>query len=833
MNRYLLLPLALAALITIPPIFAQQRSSEPPEELEPFEARGDLTDAMLNQKAQLEAAALQNIVSGKDLRNINDQDAAEVINRISGLSVNTDDGVASGVVVRGIQPDLNKITVDGQNLGGRRGRGAGALNQVAPEFVESIEVTKAPTPDMDADVIGGTINLSTTIASSLENRIFSGRVSSTYDDAGGTWSHTGNVSYGQPLDTERPSGFMISLNLQERAFERNRYGTRFGAAEFDEIGGFETSVYTRNSQGFGLSGSYDIQLSDATRVFVKATGNSSNRQFERTRIVRELRRAANQVVAGQSASYTDFDSNQNGFEVDRDIVTATGLIGIEYKDDLWEIDAAIGASLESEESNNQTSVAFATDSIFSGTYDISEDPFAPRFTVTGADENDPALYDFSRVADIEQTEDETEWVAEIDAQRTFDLAIGDLALKVGAKRVDRAAESNEDRLQYALAPGALLTLESFADPSGNFVNGYGLGPGIDSLGVSTFRAVNPDLFVVNESRTFLASFTEDYDVSETITAAYGMATLTHGPLRWIAGVRMEHTETEASGFVIDESDFSNLTPITAERDYTHWLPGVHVRYVPNVYFAARASATQTIARPGFRDISPYRNIDEGDREISSGAPDLQPYESDNLDLTFDFLVPKFGAIQAGVFYKEIDNFIVEVTRDITFEGQAYQEEIEVNGDTAELVGFELAWQNEFVWLPAPFDTLETDVSYTWTSSEATVLDPVRVVRMSDQAEHTFKASAEISLDKWTFDVAVDYRSHRMDELVRAGFDEFDSEEFSLDLGASYAFNKAWSVNLGLRNATGFDRTSYFGSEDRLGRTWDSSWRGTVGVRWKL
>ncbi|MGB0370492.1 MAG: TonB-dependent receptor domain-containing protein [Opitutales bacterium] len=789
------------------------------EYLEPVKTQAVLSDTMLNQKAQLEAEALKNIVSGEKLRNINDVDAADVLNRVPGVSVNVVDGVASGVVVRGVQPDLNKITVDGQNLGGRRGRGSGALNQIAPEFLESIEVTKAPTPDMDADAIGGTVNFNTVSAANFEEPVFAGRVSSSYDDASGLWSHNANVSYGQAFDTTRPSGMLLSVNVQDRSFEQNRYG--FRGSWSPDPSGFETSIYERNSQGVGLSGNYDIQLSDETRLFLKVTGNRSNRQFERTRFVAEFRDGPD-------------DLNQNGFEVDRDITTASGVVGLEYTNDLWEIDASFGAALEQEESNNQTSAAFATARIFDVSYDVSGDPLVPEITIAGVDENDTELYTYRRVAEIEQTEDDSEWVAEINARRKFELSFGDFSMKTGAKLLDRTAESNEDRLQYNWNGAGDLTLTEFADPSGETLNGYGFGPGMDTLSIARYRQENPDLFTVNESRSVLASFGEDYDVNEKIWAAYGMATLEHGPFRWIAGLRMEYTETVASGFTIDENTL-DVTPVTVNRDYTNWLPGLHGRYMPNANFAVRASATKTVARPGFRDISPYRNIDENDREINSGNPDLLPYESDNLDLTFDFLVPKLGAFQAGVFYKEIDNFIVDQTREVIFEGEVYEEELEVNGDVAELVGFEIAWQNEFTWLPAPFDALETDVSYIWTSSEATLLDPARpeTVGMPDQAEHTFKASLGYSIEQWKFDITFDYRSHRLDELVRSGIDQFDSEELSLDFGASYTFSESWSLNLGIRNATAFDRYTYFGDESRLGRTWESSWSGSIGLRWKL
>ncbi|MEM7672669.1 MAG: TonB-dependent receptor [Verrucomicrobiota bacterium] len=816
------------------------------ESLEPVNAEGVISQTTLGRKAQLEAEALKIIVSGDKLRNMNDQDSAEVLRRIPGVSVNVADGNATGLVVRGIQPNLNKITVDGQNLGGRSGndgsRGAGALNQIAPEFLESIEVTKAPTPDIDADAIGGTVNLNTRNTAGLTQPILSARVSSSYDDASSLWSHTGNTTFGMPLDTERPSGFLLSINLQDRKFERNRFGTRNNwptialspSESYNALGAFETSVYTGESQSVGILANYDVQLSPETRFFFKIAGNGTDRSFERTRLVREIEDGSLLNLSEDSGFFEDVELNQNGFATERESASASGVMGIEYQSEFWEIDASLGGALASDESANQTSVAFATDPIFDVFYDTSNDPLAPTVAVNGADENDPALYAFTRVADIEETADDAEGVAQVNIRHNSQLSIGDFSIKFGTKYIERTSDVNEDRIQYALAPGATLNLEPFADPSGVTLNRYSFGPGIDSVSVARFRQQNPELFVVNESRSVLGSLAEDYDVSESVWSAYSMVTLTRGPFRWIAGVRVEHTETEASGFDINENDLTDITPLSVSRDYTHWLPGLHGRYMPSEKFALRASVTRTIARPSFRDISPYRNINENQNRIQSGNPDLQPYESDNFDLTIDFLIPKIGALQAGVFYKEIDNFIVDATRDITFGGDPnFVEETKINGDIAKLFGIELAWRNQFSWLPAPLETLQFEANYTWTSSEATIPDRDDTLRLPDQAEHTLKASLSYEIEKWSFSVSLDYRSHRLDELVRPGFDIFDSEELQIDLSVDYTLSRALSLSIGLRNLTGFDEYTYFGDEDRLGRSWDNSWVGNIGLRWKL
>ncbi|MEM9026634.1 MAG: TonB-dependent receptor, partial [Verrucomicrobiota bacterium] len=652
------LSLSLGLLFSGPSLLGQNSElpSLPPdsarnaeiESLEPVNAEGLISQTMLDQRAQLEAEALKTVVSGDKLRNMNDQDTAEVLRRVPGVSVNVADGNATGLVVRGIQPNLNKITVDGQNLGGRSGsdgsRGAGALNQIAPEFLESIEVTKAPTPDLDADAIGGTVNLNTRNAAGFTQPKLSGRISSAYDDASSLWSHTGNTTYGMPFDTERPSGLLLSINLQDREFERNRFGTRNNwpvialspSESYNALGAFETSVYTGESQSVGLLANYDVELASGTRFFLKIAGNGTDRSFERTRLVREIEDGSLQNLSEDSGFFEDVELNQNGFATDRESVSASGVMGIEYQSELWEIDVSLGGALASDESANQTSVAFATDPIFDVFYDISTDPLAPTVTVSGADENDPALYRFTRVAEIEENADDAEGVAQINVRRNSQLSFGDFSIKFGTKYIERTSDVNEDRIQYALAPGATLTLEPFADPSGVTLNRYRFGPGIDSVSVARFRQENPELFVVNESRSILGSLAEDYDVTESVWSAYSMATLVHGPFRWIAGIRVEHTETDASGFDINENDLTDITSVSIKRDYTHWLPGLHGRYMPTENFAVRASVTRTMARPSFREISPYRNINENQNRIRSGNPDLQPYESDNFDLTVDF-----------------------------------------------------------------------------------------------------------------------------------------------------------------------------------------------------
>ena len=75
------------------------------------------------------------------------------------------EGEFASVAIRGISADMNAVTVDGtRGASGddrRASTAAIAIDRIPADFVEQIEVTKALTPDMDGDSIGGAVNLRT------------------------------------------------------------------------------------------------------------------------------------------------------------------------------------------------------------------------------------------------------------------------------------------------------------------------------------------------------------------------------------------------------------------------------------------------------------------------------------------------------------------------------------------------------------------------------------------------------------------------------------------------------------------------------------------------
>ena len=120
------------------------------------QARGQM-DAI---NKQLKAKSIKNIVSSDRIQELPESNAAEAVARIPGVSIRREGGEGNKVVIRGLSPKYNKITVNGTSLASTDPDIRSTdISMISQYMLEGIEVTKAGTPDLDGDVLGGTVNL--------------------------------------------------------------------------------------------------------------------------------------------------------------------------------------------------------------------------------------------------------------------------------------------------------------------------------------------------------------------------------------------------------------------------------------------------------------------------------------------------------------------------------------------------------------------------------------------------------------------------------------------------------------------------------------------------
>ena len=113
--------------------------------------------AAINQ--QLASNQIVSVVSAARIQELPDANAAESVGRLPGISIQRDAGEGQKVVIRGLSPKYNNVTVNGVKLPATDFNDRSTdLNMVSPDMLAGIEVFKALTPDQDADAIGGAVN---------------------------------------------------------------------------------------------------------------------------------------------------------------------------------------------------------------------------------------------------------------------------------------------------------------------------------------------------------------------------------------------------------------------------------------------------------------------------------------------------------------------------------------------------------------------------------------------------------------------------------------------------------------------------------------------------
>jgi TonB-dependent receptor len=335
----------------------------------------------------------------------------------------------------------------------------------------------------------------------------------------------------------------------------------------------------------------------------------------------------------------------------------------------------------------------------------------------------------------------------------------------------------------------------------------------------------------------LESDLNDFDSSEDTMAAYGMVELLFGGATTLmGGVRVENTSTKYDAFELvydEEGDPVSLEPISGDKDYTEWLPQVHFIYKLDDRSNLRAAITRSLARPNFEDIAPWRLVNREDEEIELGNPDLDVTTAWNADLMWERYLQPIGIISAGLFYKQLEDNIFIFNFDEEIDGIEYEVTQPRNGESADLWGIELAYQNNFTNAQGFWGGFGLYLNYTYVDSEAEYPDR-ETTRLQGQSEHT--GNIALIYEKYGFSgrLSYNYNGKSIVEIGgEAAEDLWVDDHAQLDfLGRVQVSNKI-SLVLELINLTDEPYRVYEGVPERPRQEEYYSWWGLLGVRFDL
>ncbi|MEL6238775.1 MAG: TonB-dependent receptor [Pseudomonadota bacterium] len=756
-----------------------------------------------------------------------DQNVAESLRRLPGINVLNDQGEGRFVAVRGLDPNLNATSINGVRIPAPEGDiRAVALDVVSSEIIESIEVKKSLTPDMDADTIGASIQIQTTSAFDRKEDLYVVKLGGSYNELRDTF--TADVGFDFAARLTENFGVSGGLSYYNREFQTDNIEADDWQLEDGQIYAEEVQYrdYLVDRERISATLGFDAKVGDNTELYLKGVWSQFDDQEFRRRLIFGLGDAN---VGGTSTNPVFDDSrdpddpeDETVIEIERDVKDRFERQRIRT--------LVFGGESEWGNLNAQYSVSWAKSSefeegsvdptVFKGEFEDSglgvgfdfSDLRRPGFNVTGntADFFDPSFYELDEVelTALSDAEDE-EFAGQFDLGYDIFTDSGVFTIQGGAKARFREKQFNGEiefyeRDDYTLA-------DVLGEGPSNTLADLAPLPGLTEA--TDFFFANQSTFELNEIDSAVDSANEDYSVEEDIFAGYLLGRWESNDLLVIGGVRYERTDNTLSGFttaVFEEDqtlpdgttatdDTVIVTPLNFERDYDHWLPSLNIRYAAQDNLVLRLAGYRSLVRPGFEQLAPRVEIDE-DQEAVIGNPLLDPTTAWNLDASVEYYMTNNGAITAAFFYKDLEDYITQLVIEDsgTLFGVDFEEaETFINGESAEVYGFEFSLYQKLDFLPGFLDGTLVQFNYTYTDASGLISDGgidevgatpnFREIALPATSENTFNAVLGYEKSGLNLRLAGTYRDGFLDEINADGpdFDRFTDSLFQLDFSARY------------------------------------------------
>lgn len=832
--------------------------------------------AAINQ--QLNSDAVVNIVSADRIRELPDVNAAEALGRLPGVSLERSGGEGSKVVLRGLDPKLSNISLNGVKLPSTSGTDRSVdMSVISPELLSGVEVFKSPTADMDADAVGGTVNLVIKKApDELRNviRVYGGysNLKQSFQNYKGSWEFSSRflnkklgamaqVNYeranrsSQGLQTglDAPdqnrwdSVYIVSNNFKDNSADKKRYGgSLFLDYQFDKGGVYLTSFYSESPTNSYLQ-SKQITTAGGMNYTAQPKESKTN--------------VWNSSIGG--------DWNFNWIKLD------------------WSASRSKVNVFNSYDLKNEFSIQAPKALVPEARYNTTlRDPFFLFNNQNLAATRDSVFLD--KITWAPDSTNQTNYIVKLDLEVPYKLGnkISGF-IKFGGKYTSEkrkrhvsqlssisygngtltaiADEKEGNTLIRTGANGSLISMLNFSDPNASvdLFDGYALSPMVPEGRVRDWwkHHGGPGS---NEFTTNMNNVTDNYDSWETVSAGYIMAKLNYKELiTFVPGVRYEYADNVYHGIYSNVTgllgDNGTYWPDTSTQSYGEILPSAHLKIKPAKWFDVRASVAKTLSRPSYAWVIPAFHNDANNGKISRSNPELKHSIAWNYDAAVSVYTNDVGLLSIGGFIKNIDNMFVSVEGGILSAEKANAYGLEakpyslsgdyVNLDNSWVKGIEFEAQTHFGFLPAPFDRFVLNVNmsrmwsetsyYKWNQQEGTYYvyhdnfqfqrpaigisekSHFEVLKAKLPTQVTFICNAALGYDykKFSGRVSMSYQDayvSKPDAYRRYGKDEYSDTYLRFDASFKYKVNKFVSVLMNLQNITNaYERTYLHTSGNEL------------------
>lgn len=811
---------------------------------------------------------ITNVVSTDQIGKFPDANIGDAVKRIPGITMQVDQGEARNIIVRGLSPQLNSVTLNGSRIPSAEGDNRNIQMDLIPsDMIQSIQVNKAVTPDMDADALGGSVNLVTRTAPQ------GFRLSTTLGSGINTITDrrilNGSFLFGNRSESGK-FGYMLSASMNDNDFGSDNVEAEWEDEAESPLSGNDISVspyvgesdirtYLVQRVRRSFSANFDYQINDNNNIYLKTMYNwrddRENRYRLRYRSIEPIFAPGTENITGYQGEIRrqtkgGIDNNRNKNRRLEDQRMQNYSLGGEHLFGNLEFDWMTSYASASEERLNERYIEYELEENTVG----DPVPFNVNLTdtrfpvIVPSNSNDVALHNFSfrEITEENQFTEEKDFNFFMNFKLPANIIGNGGSLKFGVRGRFKSKDRNNNFFEFSPTNNAFDDLSALPltnQTDSNFLAGnqYVAGQYVDPSFLGQLNLTNGAFTSDAVADEFLRG---NFDVSENVWAAYVMSNQKlSDKLSVLFGIRLENTKLEATGNRILDEDSLQGT-ITEENSYTNFLPGIHFKYDITKNTVVRFSWTNTLARPNYVDITPSLDVVTGDDEIFVGNPDLNPTTSMNFDLNAETYFDNVGLLSGGVFYKNINDFIY------TFQGQTTNDTFgtgttgfdifqPLNGDDASIFGLEFALQRQLDFLPSFLKNFSIYLNYTYISSNANGIrnedgDVRNDLDLPNTAPNMFNGSLAYADKKFSARLSANFSDAYVDEIGGNAFtDRYYDKQFFLDFNATFTINKNLRIYADINNITDQPLRYFQGVSSRTMQMEYYGRRITFGLKYDL
>ncbi len=616
----------------------------------------DQTGAIQKEK---HSSNIVNIISAQAMERSPDINAANVLQRMSGLTIQRNGGADEAYpIIRGLDPRYNNTLINGIKITSPDDKSRYVpLNIVPSDLLGSIEVSKTLTPEMEADAIGGSVNL---VMKDAPNKP--------------VFKALGSLGYSAIFFDRKFTSFSKSDIQQKSVIEK--YGNSYVAQpndfsrsnlDFKEVQPLPNSVATlvygnrfaHQKLGLIAAGSFQNQYYGSNSIFNQVAPNI-HANGEPTISDYANRSFSTQQLNSGLTVHLDYVFN------DRNKITLTNILlytGIAQARLI--IDTSIlggnggrtvpGTGPVSTDYTSLTSHQLLENIKLDGKHILS-----PHFLIdwvgaySYAAKRVPDFADLSlnkKIDTVHSTGDIHGPYSFVTTPNYFDA-------------ITRVWQHNQDidltgmaNFSYRTALSAQKTLEIKVGGlyrhkiRYNIQDEYDLKPTTTNAGIKQqFTDIYTAQWVVYNSSGTYDYDKNKYQVYENVAAGYGEAKLSMPFLDAVGGVRVENTQ---QGYTLNTFYATGINGIT--KKYTDILPSIDLKFKLNPRTNLRATYYAAISRPNYYDLVPAARLSTSSATTTEGNPYLLHTTSNNYDIRYEFYPKEDEQLFAGVFYKKLTN----------------------------------------------------------------------------------------------------------------------------------------------------------------------------------